>query len=52
MEALQAEQNQFSSQFGAYKKEGKDIAPLKAQIDSLKEQKQAMEEEVRNDEEG
>ena len=41
----------FSSQFGVYKKEGKDIAPLKAQIDQLKEQKQAMEEEVRNDEE-
>ncbi len=51
MEALQAEQNQLSSQFGVYKKEGKDIAPLKAQIDQLKEQKQSMEEEVRNDEE-
>ncbi|HIP11972.1 MAG TPA: serine--tRNA ligase [Arcobacter sp.] len=51
MEAIQAEQNALSSQFGSYKKEGKDIAPLKAQIDELKKNKQALEEEVRNDEE-
>lgn len=35
MEALQAEQNGLSSQFGTYKKEGKDIATLKTQIDEL-----------------
>ena len=51
MEAIQAEQNALSSQFGSYKKEGKDIAPLKAQIDVLKKNKQTLEEEVRNDEE-
>jgi len=51
MEALQAEQNALSSQFGMYKKEGKDIAPLKAQIDELKSKKQSLEEDVRNDEE-
>jgi len=51
MEAIQAEQNALSSQFGTYKKEGKDIDPLKAQIDELKKNKQALEEEVRNDEE-
>lgn len=51
MESMQAQQKKLSSQFGAYKKEGKDIAPLKAQIDELKEQKQKLEDEVRNDEE-
>lgn len=51
MESLQAEQKQLSSQFGAYKKEGKDITPLKAKIDELKDQKIKMEEEVRSDEE-
>ncbi|MEA3353963.1 MAG: serine--tRNA ligase [Campylobacterota bacterium] len=51
MESMQAEQKKLSSQFGAYKKEGKDIAPLKAQIDTLKEQKQRIEDEVRVDEE-
>ncbi|MEA3289478.1 MAG: serine--tRNA ligase [Campylobacterota bacterium] len=51
MEGMQAEQKQLSSQFGAYKKEGKDITPLKAQIDELKEQKQKLEDEVRVDEE-
>jgi seryl-tRNA synthetase len=47
MEACQAQQNALSSQFGAYKKEGKDIKPLKAQIDELKAKKQSFEEEVR-----
>lgn len=51
MEALQAEQNSLSSQFGAYKKENKDIAPLKAKIDQLKSKKQKIEDEVRDDEE-
>jgi seryl-tRNA synthetase len=50
MEAMQAQQKQLSSQFGAYKKDGKDIAPLKAQIDEIKEQKQKLEDEVRDDE--
>ena len=47
MESCQAEQNALSSQFGVYKKEGKDIAPLKAKIDKLKAKKQSLEEEVR-----
>ncbi len=47
MEALQAEQNQLSSQFGTYKKEGKDIAPLQAEISQLKSKKQDFENEVR-----
>lgn len=50
MESLQAEQKQLSSQFGSYKKEGKDIAPLKEEIDKLKDTKQKIEEEVRVDE--
>ncbi|MCD4757906.1 MAG: serine--tRNA ligase [Arcobacteraceae bacterium] len=50
MESLQAEQKQLSSQFGTYKKEGKDIAPLKEEIDKLKDTKQKIEEEVRVDE--
>jgi len=50
MESLQAEQKQLSSQFGLYKKEGKDVTPLKEQIDTLKCQKQTLEEEVRVDE--
>ena len=47
MEALQAEQNGLSSQFGAYKKEGKDINELKIQIDDLKKTKSVYEDEVR-----
>ncbi len=50
MESLQAQQKQLSSQFGSYKKEGKDIAPLKEEIDKLKDEKQKVEEEVRVDE--
>ncbi len=50
MEAVQAEQKQLSNQFGAYKKEGLDIAPLKEQIDKLKDEKQKLEDEVRADE--
>ena len=50
MEALQAQQKQLSGQFGAYKKEGKDVGVLKEQIDILKKQKQTLEDEVRVDE--
>lgn len=37
-EELRAEQNRKSKLFGNYKKEGKDVAPLKAEVDALKEQ--------------
>ncbi len=47
MEGLQAEQNALSSQFGAYKKDGKDINELKAQINDLKKIKIIYEDEVR-----
>jgi len=51
MESIQAEQNSLSSQFGVYKKEGKDISELQKSIGELKKKKQALEEEVRADEE-
>ncbi|SHO81277.1 Seryl-tRNA synthetase [hydrothermal vent metagenome] len=35
-EDSKAEQNRLSKEFGTYKREGRDIAPLKAQIDELK----------------
>ena len=47
MEALQAKQNTLSSQFGQFKKENKDIAPLKMQIDELKKMRSSYEEEVK-----
>ncbi|RXJ57622.1 serine--tRNA ligase [Candidatus Marinarcus aquaticus] len=47
MEEVTAQQNQLSKEFGRYKKEGLDIAPLQANINELKNQKQALEEEVR-----
>jgi seryl-tRNA synthetase len=47
MENIQASQKQLSNQFGTYKKEGKDISPLQEEISTLKQQKQALEEEVR-----
>jgi len=50
MEALQAEQKQLSNQFGTYKKDGLDIAPLKEQIDKLKDKKLELEDEVKIDE--
>jgi seryl-tRNA synthetase len=50
MESLQAEQNTLSSQFGAYKKEGKDITSLKEKIDALKENRTLLEAEVQNEE--
>jgi seryl-tRNA synthetase len=48
MESLQADQNALSSQFGMYKKEGKDIAPLQAEIGKIKQSRQTIEEEVRS----
>ena len=47
MESTQAEQKVLSQQFGKYKQEGKDIAPLQAQIGELKQKKQELEDEVR-----
>lgn len=47
MENVTAEQNKLSKEFGRYKKEGLDIAPLQANINELKTKKQEMEEEVR-----
>ncbi|MEA1914894.1 MAG: serine--tRNA ligase [Campylobacterota bacterium] len=48
MESLQAEQNKLSSQFGIYKKEGKDISPLQAQIAQIKDKRTAFENQVRD----
>ncbi len=47
MENVTAEQNKLSKEFGRYKKEGLDIAPLQASINELKSKKQSMEEEVK-----
>lgn len=47
MEDVTAEQNKLSKEFGRYKKEGLDIAPLQANINELKSKKQELEEEVR-----
>ncbi|RXJ75884.1 serine--tRNA ligase [Arcobacter sp. F155] len=47
MENVTAEQNKLSKEFGRYKKEGLDIAPLQASINELKSKKQSMEDEVR-----
>ena len=38
----------LSQQFGTYKKEGKDVAPLQEQIGILKSKKQQLEDEVRD----
>ena len=51
MENVTAEQNKLSKEFGRYKKEGLDIAPLQANINELKANKQTLEDEVRNIEE-
>ena len=48
MESSQADQKKLSQQFGAYKKEGKDIAPLQEEIGKLKQTKQELEDEVRD----
>ena len=47
MESSQAEQKKLSQQFGSYKKEGKDVAPLQEQIGILKAKKQELEDCVR-----
>jgi len=47
MENVTAEQNKLSKEFGRYKKDGLDIAPLQASINELKSKKQSMEEEVK-----
>ncbi|MGB1226549.1 MAG: serine--tRNA ligase [Poseidonibacter sp.] len=47
MEDVTAEQNKLSKEFGRYKKEGLDIAPLQANINELKANKQTLEDEVR-----
>ena len=47
MENVTAEQNKLSKEFGRYKKEGLDIAPLQADINGLKASKQVLEDEVR-----
>lgn len=47
MEDVTAEQNKLSKEFGRYKKEGLDIAPLQSNINDLKAQKQTFEDEVR-----
>jgi len=47
MESSQAEQKVLSQQFGSYKKEGKNVAPLQEQIGALKAKKQELEDSVR-----
>jgi len=45
MENVTAEQNKLSKEFGRYKKEKLDIAPLQANINELKTKKQSFEED-------
>ncbi|MFK2822755.1 serine--tRNA ligase [Arcobacter sp. YIC-80] len=47
MENVTAEQNKLSKEFGRYKKEGLDIAPLQENINELKSKKQTLEDDVR-----
>ncbi len=47
MEDVTAEQNLLSKEFGRYKKENLDVAPLQENINNLKNKKQELEEEVR-----
>jgi seryl-tRNA synthetase len=47
LENLQAEQNKLSKMFGQYKKEGKDINELKAQVDQKKALITTLNDEVR-----
>jgi seryl-tRNA synthetase len=47
MEDVTAEQNRLSKEFGRYKKEKLDIAPLQENINNLKTKKQELEEQVR-----
>mgnify|MGYP003409067253 FL=1 len=47
MEDVTAEQNLLSKEFGRYKKENLDVAPLQENINNLKNKKQELEEQVR-----
>jgi len=47
MEEVTASQNKLSKEFGRYKKEGLDIAPLQEKINGLKSQKKEYEDEVK-----
>jgi len=47
MENVTSEQNKLSKEFGRYKKEKLDIAPLQTSINDLKTKKQSLEDEVR-----
>ncbi len=47
LESLQAEQNSMSKLFGQYKREGRDIAELKAKVDANKEAMEPLREKVR-----
>ena len=47
MEDVTASQNKMSKEFGRYKKEGLDIAPLQEEINALKGEKQELEEQVK-----
>lgn len=47
MEELQAQQNAKSKLFGQYKKEGKDISELKAEVDAFKARIAVLNDEVR-----
>jgi len=51
LEAMKAEQNSMSKLFGQYKREGKDIAELKAKVDANKEAMVPVQEEAREAEE-
>ena len=47
MEDVTAEQNLLSKEFGRYKKEKLDVAPLQENINNLKNKKQELEEQVK-----
>jgi len=49
LEAAKAEQNAMSKLFGQYKKEGKDIAELKAKVDANKEAMIPLQEKAREE---
>jgi seryl-tRNA synthetase len=46
-ESAKAEQNRMSKRFGEYKREGRDIAELKAEVDAKKEEISQLQEEAR-----
>ncbi len=47
LDAMRAEQNALSKQFGIYKREGKDIAELKEKLDANKKAMSPLDEEVK-----